>query len=184
MATAESFKLVGDLSGNQQPMLLKVPMDNVAMCVGDSVTLFNSASAGYLGLNVTTKSILGVIQGIVNPDGTPRTASTGSVNQVSGPGTSGTDGDTYALVSVSPTAVYSVPVATAPTAGTQYIGGGADVTTVTSGAQTIEVVSAGTWSGKTCLVVPFGTKTGIDPFDSTRLRVIIKESELFGIIQT
>ena len=179
---AISAKYIGDLSGTTQPTLLTVPCNNVALAVGDFVTLFNSAQAGYLGICVTVKSILGVIVGFVNPDGTPLAAATGQVNDVSE--TASSDGSINALVSVSPTAVYSVVVATAPTAGTHYIGGGGDITTVTSGAQTMEVVAAGTWSGKTLLVVPFNSVTGIDQNDSTRLTCIIKESELFGVIQT
>jgi hypothetical protein len=188
---AISFKYVGDLNGGSHPVLVKVPMNNVKMSVGDSVVMAISAQAGYLGLSIAAKSIFGVIQGFVKPNGEPITpqnlpasATTTSTGPVCMDLTISADGDAHALVSVSPTAVYAVPVSTAPTAGTQYVGGGGDLDAITSGAQTLEVVSAGTWSGKTLLVVPFGTTTGIDPKDSTRLRVIIKENELFGIIQT
>lgn len=184
---AVSLQYVGDLSGTTQPTLLKVPMNNVKMSVGDAVTLGNSAQAGYLGLAIASKSILGVVMGFVKPNGepiTPQNLPASATTTSTGPTcldlTPSADGDAHALVSVSPTAVYAIVVATAPTAGTQYIGGGGDITTITSGAQTLEVVSAGTITGKTCHVVPFGTTTGIDPDDSTRLRVMIKEQEYFN----
>lgn len=185
------MKYVGDLNGSSQPVLMKVPLNNVKLSVGDAVTLFNSAQAGYLGLAVTVKSILGVLVGFVHADGrpvTPKDLPASATTTSTGPTcldlTVNADGDAYGLVSVSPTAVYSIVVATAPTAGTIYAGGGGDITTVTSGGQKMEVVSAGTWSGKTLLVVPWNSYTGIDANDATRETVVIKENELFGIIQT
>lgn len=188
---AVSCKYIGDLNSGSQPTFLKLPMNNVKMSVGDAVTLANSAQAGYVGLAIAAKSIIGVIQGFIFPDGTPVTpqnlpasASTTSTGPVCMDLTINADGDAYALVNTSPTAIYSIPCSTAPTATTFYGGGGADFDAITTAAQTVEVTAAGTWSGKTWICVPFNSKTGIDANDSTRLTFMLKESELFGVIQT
>ncbi len=190
---AISAKYVGDLSGAAQPVLMRYAMNNSKMTVGDWVTCKSTGNTdGYIDIAVTAKGALGVVQGFIHADGRPVTANdagghtvlpaSGGINASSV--TPSADGLVFALVITSPTAVFSQVVATAPTSTTQYIGGCGDLTTLTSGAQTMEVVAAGTFAGKSLAVVPWNSLTGIDANDSTRLTVVNRENELFTATDT
>jgi hypothetical protein len=183
---AISLKYVGDLNGSSQPVLLKIPMNNVKMSIGDAVNLGNSAQAGYLGLAIDAQSLFGVIQGFVHPDGRPVTpsdlpasATTTSTGVNVMDLTISADGDAHALVSVSPTAVYSVVTTTAPVAATHYSGMKANLAVITSGAQTMTIPSAATTAG--LMVIPWNSKTGLDVNDSTRLTVVIHQNEIWSV---
>lgn len=183
---AISLKYVGDLNGASQPVLMKVPMNNVKMSVGDAVCLGNSAQAGYLGLAIDAQSLFGVIQGFVyTSTGLPVTPSnlgghtTTSTGAVCLDVTPSADGLVSALVSVSPTAVYSVVTTTAPVATTYYSGMKANLAVVTSGAQTMTIPSAATTAG--LMVVPYNSATGIDANDATRLTVVIHQNEIWSV---
>lgn len=186
---AISFKYVGDLNGSSQPVLMTVPMNNVKMSVGDVVTVANSAQAGYLGLGVAGKPVLGVLQGFVFPDGRPVTpgnlpasATTTSTGPTCLDLTISADGDAFGVVSVSPTAVYSVPGATTPSTSTYYGGTGCDIV-IATGAQTLTLGTPGTTTGLQAQIIAYGTgsrgRRGVDENDASRVYAILQENELF-----
>jgi hypothetical protein len=167
---------------------MTVPLDNVKVSVGDVVTVANSAQAGYCGLGVAAKPVLGVLQGFVHADGTPITPqnlgghTTASVGPVCNDLTASSDGAAFAIVSVSPTAVYSVPGATTPSTTTYYGGTGCDIV-ITTGAQTVTLGTPGTTTALQAQIISYGTGTrgrrGVCEDDATRVYVILQENELF-----
>ena len=185
---AISFKYVGDIAGNSKPVIMTVPMDNVKQSVGDVVTVANSAQAGYCGLGVAGSPVLGVCMGFVQPNGdaiTPQNLD-GHTTASTGPTcldlTPSADGLAFAQVSVSPTAVYSVPGATTPSTSTYYGGTGCDIV-ITTGAQTVTLGTPGTTTALQVQIIAWGTgaagRRGVDDDDVTRVFVIIQENELF-----
>jgi hypothetical protein len=168
---------------------MTVPLDNVKMSVGDVVTVANSAQAGYLGLGVAGKPVLGVLTGFVHSDGTPITPqnlgghTTASVGPVCDDLTASSDGAAFGQVSVSPSAVYSALAASTPSTTTYYGGTGCDIV-ITTGAQTVTLGTPGTTTALSTMIIPWGTgtrgKRGVDEADATRVNVIFTENELFG----
>lgn len=186
---AVSFRHVGDLAGNQHSVTMTVPLDNVKISVGDVVTVANSAQAGYCGLGVAAKPVLGVVSGFVHKDGRPITPqdlgghTTASTGPVCMDLTASSDGAAFAQVEVSRTAVYSVPAASTPSTTTYYGGTGCDIV-ITTGAQTVTLGTPGTTTALSTMIIPWGTgargKRGVDEQDPTRVYVILTENELFN----
>jgi len=185
---AISFKHVGDLNGNGEPVIMTVPLDNVKVSVGDVLTVANSAAAGYAGLGVAGKPVLGVCMGFVHANGDPVTPQNlgGHTTASTGPTcldlTVSSDGAAFAQVSVSPTAIYSVPAASTPSTSTFYGGTGCDIV-ITTGAQTVTLGTPGTTTALQTQIIAYGTgaagRRGVDDNDATRVYVTIQENELF-----
>jgi len=161
-----AFKYKKSLNPNSGPVLVSVPVTTtITIAVGDAVDI-DATGTRYLGLATATNKVLGHVHALVQPNGLPLTATTGAVDRLSYTTTS--SGEIWAMVDVSKMSIYSAEMSAAlGTTGTPPYFENYDLTD----EDTLNEASAATTSAQY-------KGWGVDPDDSTRLLVTIKESEL------
>ncbi len=161
-----AFRYKKSLNPNSGPVLVSIPVTTtITIAVGDAVDV-SATGTGYLGLATAGNAVLGHVHALVQPNGLPLTAATGAVDRLSYTTTS--SGEIFAMVDVSKDSLYSAEMSAAlGTTGAAPYFENYDLTdedTIDESSATYNTAQYKAW--------------GVDPDNSARLIVSIKESEL------
>jgi len=161
-----AFKYKKSLNPNSGPVLISIPVTTtVTIDVGDAVEI-DTTTTRYLAPCAAAVKVLGHVHALVQPNGLPLTASTGAVDRLTYTTTS--SGEIYALVDVSKMSLYSAEMSAAlGTTGTTPYYENYDLSDETKLDEATAAATSAQYKG-----------WGVDPDDSARLLVTIKESEL------